>query len=228
MSDKPKLMSTSARIRISTPKFELMNTTIDKNNREVMAKLFEWLRGGESSFMDMGDDSAPLTEIHFELTPERQNWLAERGVFTEEPTQEQQDAIMAKGIIPRPLSDDGSGEVSVLRSLGLAMGEAYKKIPENPEHADNVLRQDAVKKCLQGGMQFGGFQEAHNTDSKLTQTVSFAFPGFHNSKQGIISESDYPSGTQFPELLLKAINLPSMQTLVANSIQSNGNLRQLD
>jgi hypothetical protein len=149
MSDKPKLMSTTARIRISAPKFDLMNTAIDKNNREVMTKLFEWLREGESSFMDMGDDSAPLPEIHFELTPERQKWLAERGVFTEEPTQEQLEATMAKSIIPRPLSDDGSGEVSVLRSLGLAMSEAYKKIPENPEHDDNVLRLDAVKKCLQ-------------------------------------------------------------------------------
>jgi hypothetical protein len=86
--------------------------------------LFDWLREGESSFMDMGEDNAPLPEIHFELTPERQKWLAERGVFTEEPTQEQLEATMAKSIIPRPLSDDGSGEVSVLRSLGLAMSEA--------------------------------------------------------------------------------------------------------
>jgi hypothetical protein len=228
MSDKPKLMSTTARIRIQPAKLDLMNTPIDHNNREVMAKLFEWLREGKSSFLDMGEDNAPLPEISFELTPERQQWLAERGVFTEQPTKEQQEAMTAKGIIPRPLSDDGSGEVSVLRSLGLAMGEAYKKIPENPEHDDNILRLDAVKKCLQGDMQFGGFFDTNGPDSKLTSTVSFAFPGFHNSKQGIISESDYPSGTQFPELLLQAINLPSMQRLVANSIQSNGNLRKRD
>lgn len=228
MADKKTLLSTGARISIQPAKLDLSNTPIDHNNREVMAKLFEWLRQGKSSFLDMGEDNAPLPEISFELTPERQKWLEDRGVFTQEPTQEQLEATMAKSIIPRPLSDDGSGEVSVLRSLGLAMGEAYKKIPENPEHDDNVLRLDAVKKCLQGTMQFGGFLEAADTDSKMTQTVSFAFPGFHNSKQGIISESDYPSGNQFPELLLKAINLPSMQRLVENSIKSNGNLRELN